>query len=151
MPPCGLLGTKPDYPGCPGKPFQPKRKRAKNMTGRSAALFTWWNLRLSLVLILAILAHGCTSGPEAIQPVRMAVGGEITLSWQPVAGATAYNVYFSTTPGVTKLNGVKIANAANPITLRDLQRGSTYYFVVTAVDGEERESAESAEISRRVD
>jgi hypothetical protein len=81
----------------------------------------------------------------------MAAGGEITLSWQPVAGATAYNVYFSTTPGATKLNRVKIANAANPITIRDLQRGSTYYFVVTAVDGEGRESTDSAEISRRVD
>ena len=38
----------------------------------------------------------------------------VTLTWGPVAGATSYNVYWSTTPGVTTANGTQIAGAWNP-------------------------------------
>ncbi len=58
--------------------------------------------------------------------------------------AASYNVYYSRFPGVTKHNGHKIPDAANPIVLTDLEPDTTYYFVVTAVDktGESNESRE---------
>ena len=66
------------------------------------------------------------------------------LSWNEVPGAISYNVYGSTSPGVTKLSGSKIRNATNPLTINELEPGKTYYFVVTVVNelGESEESSE---------
>jgi hypothetical protein len=70
---------------------------------------------------------------------------QITLAWDGVSKATYYNIYWSSSPGVTKYNGTKIANAKNPQTVKGLKRGETYYFVVTAVS-ESGESEVSDEI-----
>ena len=69
---------------------------------------------------------------------------QVTLQWKPVPDAAQYNVYWSRFPGVTKHNGHKIPDAANPIVLTDLESDTTYYFVVTVVNktGESRESRE---------
>ena len=69
---------------------------------------------------------------------------QVTLQWNNVPGAASYNVYYSRFPGVTKHNGHKIPDAANPIDLTDLEPDTTYYFVVTVVDqtGESKESGE---------
>ncbi len=66
--------------------------------------------------------------------------------WDNVPGAAAYNVFLSTSPGVTVLNSYKIANATNPITIADLEPGTTYFFVVTVEDdsGQIRKSKEIA-------
>ena len=74
---------------------------------------------------------------------------DATLAWDDVPNATSYNIYWSDSPGVTKLNGKKISNVANPHTIKGLKPG-TYYFVVTAVNAF-GESAESAEFSFSVD
>ncbi len=100
-----------------------------------------------MALAPLFLTAGCTQGPRAIPPATQALGGRITLAWDPAPDAASYNVYFSVTPGVTRQNGIRIANAANPITIRDLQRGTVYYFVVTAVSASGVESATSAEVS----
>jgi hypothetical protein len=70
--------------------------------------------------------------------------GQATLAWDNVPNAVSYNIYWGESPGVTKRNGKKIANATNPYTLKKLTHGKTYYFVVTAVDnsGESKESEE---------
>ena len=64
----------------------------------------------------------------------IATGGtnQVTLSWSPTSTATAYNVYYATTSGVTKANGTKIANASSPAVLTGLAAGTTYYHIVTA-------------------
>jgi len=69
---------------------------------------------------------------------------QVTLQWNNVTGAASYNVYYSKFPGVTKHNGHKISDVANPIDLTDLEPETTYYFVVTVVDhtGESQESRE---------
>ena len=55
------------------------------------------------------------TGPAAPTGVSALAGdGQVTLSWSPVAGATSYNIYWSTTPGVTIANGTKIAGSWNP-------------------------------------
>ena len=66
----------------------------------------------------------------------IATGGtnQVTLSWSAVSTATSYNVYYATTNGVTKTNGTKIANATSPAVLTGLTAGTTYYYIVTAVN-----------------
>ncbi len=70
----------------------------------------------------------------------------VSLQWNHVPGADAYNVYWSRFPGVTRHTGHKISDAANPITITDLEPNTTYYFVITAV-GEAGESKESKELA----
>ncbi len=39
---------------------------------------------------------------------------QVSLSWDPVPGATSYNIYWSTTPGLTTADGTEIVGAWNP-------------------------------------
>jgi len=64
---------------------------------------------------------------------------QVKLAWEEVPDATAYNVYWRSTPGVTKDNGSKISNVQIPAVIKNLRSGVTYYFVVTAVKGSRRE------------
>ncbi len=75
------------------------------------------------------------SVPAAPQGV-MAVGGtnQATISWPAVSGATSYNIYYSTQSGVTTANGTKIANATSPAVQSGLASGTTYYYIVTALN-----------------
>lgn len=77
---------------------------------------------------------------EKVETVR------VILQWNNVPDAASYNVYWSRFPGVTKHNGHKIPDAANPIAIRDLAPDTTYYLVVTAVS-KSGESSVSEEIS----
>ncbi len=86
---------------------------------------------------------GCSGN---IPPASYLVSSEVMLTWNEVPGAISYNVYGSTSPGVTKLSGSKIRNVSNPFTINQLQPGKTYYFVVTVVT-DSGESKESKEIS----
>jgi fibronectin type 3 domain-containing protein len=76
---------------------------------------------------------GC-GGSGHIPSAGILTSSEVTLKWQDVPDASAYNVYLSTSPGVTVLNSYKISNASNPITITDLEPGTTYFFVVTVED-----------------
>jgi fibronectin type 3 domain-containing protein len=77
-----------------------------------------------------------------------ATGGtrQVTVAWSGVAGATSYNIYWSTTSGVTTVSGTKISGAASPAVHGSLTDGATYYYIVTAVNGT-GESAPSAQFS----
>lgn len=70
----------------------------------------------------------------------------VTVGWDPVTGATGYNLYWSTSPGVTTASGTKIAGATSPYTHEPLSGGTAYYYVVTA-ENESGEGAASAEVS----
>jgi parallel beta-helix repeat protein len=60
--------------------------------------------------------------------------GQVTISWNAVSGATSYNIYWSTTSGVTKTSGTRISGSTSPFTHSGRTNGSTYYYVVTAVN-----------------
>src|SRR4030066_399063 len=57
-----------------------------------------------------------------------------TVTWNPVTGADSYNLYWATSPGVTKENGTKISGATSGYVHGDLDDGTPYYYIVTAVN-----------------
>ncbi len=85
----------------------------------------------------------------AFPPTNVSVNtgnNQVTISWNVVTNATSYNIYWSITPGVTKANGMKISTVTSPYSNTGLINGTTYYYIVTAVNSY-GESAESSEVS----
>jgi fibronectin type 3 domain-containing protein len=99
----------------------------------------------SIPVAAIILLYGCGEN-KAIIPASRLTSGQVTLSWNDVPQAVAYDVHLSTTPGVTALNAFKISDVTSPITITDLEPGTTYYFIVIAV-GESGQGENSNEIA----
>lgn len=102
---------------------------------------------------LPVSASTNTSQPPVAVPAKptavSATGGtnQITLSWAAVTNATSYNVYYSaSSDGVTQANGILIPNVTSPAVFTDLTPGTTYYYIVTAVNsaGEGSPSVQAA-------
>jgi hypothetical protein len=114
--------------------------------------------RILPALIVCITQSACTPGSEDVSQMAlgalisagngstapenvtvptgvMATGGngQISISWNHVPGATSYNLYWGTAPGVTKGGGTKIANAIPPYTHIGLPNGTEVYYIVAAV------------------
>ena len=87
-----------------------------------------------------------TAPSEPTGLTAIAGDSQITINWTVVPNATAYNLYWSTTSGVSKTTGTKIANITTPYTHTGLTNDTTYYYVVTAVNNY-GESSESNQIS----
>ncbi|MBI3606973.1 MAG: fibronectin type III domain-containing protein [Nitrospirae bacterium] len=94
---------------------------------------------------------GTTGGTLPAAPAGVAAtagDGQVIISWNPVSGATAYNLYMASVDGVNISNynaladGMKHPGVTSPFTHTNLTNGKTYYFVVTAVNaaGESPES-----------
>ena len=100
----------------------------------------------------SVQVNASTGAPAASAPAVptgvAALGGtkQVSVSWTNVSGATAYNVYWSATSGVTTATGTKVSAAANPYLLTGLSDGTAYYFVVTATNAS-GESAPSAQVT----
>lgn len=85
--------------------------------------------------------------PNAPTGVSATAGdAAVTITWNPVAGATSYNIYYATSSGVTKTTGTKITNTTSPRLVSALSNGIIYFFVVTAVNAN-GESVESLEVN----
>ncbi len=85
--------------------------------------------------------------PAAPTGVSAAPGnGQVILSWNPIQNATSYNIYWSTSSNVTPANGTKISSVTNPYTHSGLSNGTTYFYVVTALNSY-GESTGSSEVS----
>jgi len=102
--------------------------------------------------IASTQVSAATNSPVVTVPAApagvTAAGGanQVSISWSSVSGATSYNVYYATVSGVTKTNGGKITNATSPYTQTSLAAGTTYYYIVTAVNSA-GEGAASAQAS----
>ncbi|HEU0188763.1 MAG TPA: fibronectin type III domain-containing protein, partial [Gallionella sp.] len=108
---------------------------------------------VSTLFISACGGGGSTASPSAATVPLAPVGvtattgdAQIQLGWAAVSGATSYNVYYRTSAGVTAANGTKIASATSGGPITGLTNGTTYYFVVTAVNAA-GESAVSSEVN----
>jgi len=91
---------------------------------------------------VSVSAVGAAVGIDApANPRAVAGDGQVTLSWDGVAGATAYNVYMATESGVRPdtysvlAGGVAHLDVSSPFTVTGLNNGGTYYFVITAANG----------------
>lgn len=91
---------------------------------------------------------GTPSVPAPDAPVIASVSpadGSVSLSWNPVADATSYNLYWSTSSG-EGTSGMLLGDVSSPYQHTGLTNGTTYYYVLTAV-GSGGESAPSNEVS----
>lgn len=88
-------------------------------------------------------------GPLLPPEVFMAVAGDglVTLTWIESPGAESYNLYFGEAAGVTISAGTQLEDVSSPYVHTGLNNGTTYYYVVTAVNGRLGESIESDEAS----
>lgn len=66
----------------------------------------------------------------------------IRLSWTAVAGASKYDIYWSTSSGVTTAS-TKISNVTSPYTHTGLNPSTQYYYIITATAGGVESSASS--------
>ncbi|MEM3484076.1 MAG: fibronectin type III domain-containing protein [Candidatus Methanomethyliaceae archaeon] len=74
---------------------------------------------------------GTPSPPAPAIAVQLTPGdGQITISWDPVPGATSYWIYFGTVPGETRN---RITNVTSPYVHKGLTNGTRYYYVVAAL------------------
>ncbi|MBI5178325.1 MAG: fibronectin type III domain-containing protein [Nitrospinae bacterium] len=85
------------------------------------------------------------SAPSSPTGVAATAGNaQATVSWTAVSGATSYNVYYSPTSGAGT-GGTKVTGHTSGNAITGLTNGTTYYFVVTAVNAG-GESASSSQV-----
>jgi mono/diheme cytochrome c family protein len=58
----------------------------------------------------------------------------VSVSWTAVSGATSYNLYWSTTTGITTATGTKVTGATSPSAQTGLADGTAFFYIVTAVN-----------------
>lgn len=118
---------------------------------------------LGVVALAAIVAAVACSSDPVVREERVPEGFEpgaafgilaqpgpsprsITLRWAPVEDAGEYAIYYSTTPGVTPLNGTRILGASSGYVHYDLIAGETYHYIVAGIN-RDFEGAPSAEVA----
>ncbi|MGO8672053.1 MAG: choice-of-anchor tandem repeat GloVer-containing protein [Capsulimonadaceae bacterium] len=81
---------------------------------------------------LATPWYGAPSAPTALSAVS--ANAQISLTWGPAAGATAYNVYMGTAPGSESPLPVATGVTSTGYTRTGMANGVTYYFTVDALN-----------------
>jgi hypothetical protein len=108
--------------------------------------------RVIWVLLVVVLAFGISRWSQQ-QGLGWDFGllsghHKVTLNWTGSAGAASYNIYRTTTSG---RGYVKIGRSQESIFVDTAVRsGEVFYYVVTAVGGDGKESSYSAEMKATV-
>lgn len=115
-------------------------------------------MRSFLILVVATILTACggdttepppaPTGPAAPQNLVAVAGtGKVLLSWDAVAGAQSYNLYWTDDGAApSKSNGNRITGPESPFTHANRANNTEYKYVITARDAE-GEGAESAVVS----
>jgi len=108
---------------------------------------------LAMAVVIFGTVHACGVFGEKFEKVApsnvsaSAADQQVTLKWNSVSGADSYNIYWSAASGVTKSSGTKISGISNATYAHtSLANGTTYYYIVTAVNIVEEGDA-SSEVS----
>src|SRR5258708_2352740 len=99
----------------------------------------WWLLGAGVVTLggCDTVPSGPGGFPAAPTSVTTFTGpeyDEITVVWPDVSGATSYNLYWGTTPALTRQNGTKVAGVSQQFAHSGLMPNTTYYYIVTAAN-----------------
>jgi fibronectin type 3 domain-containing protein len=89
------------------------------------------------------------STPPIASPTNLiATAGDakVNLSWNAVSGAHSYNLKRTVIPGGTYITIATNISSTSYVD-RTVTNGTTYYYIVTAIDGNGKESANSNEAS----
>ncbi len=93
---------------------------------------------LAVLLMAPFLARGATTAPDGVSAI--ALGGKVSLAWQPVGGAISYRVYRGTSAG--SIN-TQVGTSATPsFTDTTVANGTGYYYAVRADDGSQGPASE---------
>lgn len=93
---------------------------------------------LAMLLAAPIVARGAVTQPDGVSAI--ALGGKVSLAWQPVGGATSYRIYRGTSVGSIT---TQIGTSATPsYTDTSPTNGTTYYYAVRADDGTQGPASE---------
>jgi hypothetical protein len=152
----GVFFTAVLSSGCDGR--KSVRSIGTEVSKRSTIKKRWrdFSLIYSLIILTQILL--ACSGEElwrynpakADKPSGLtatADNGQVVLNWPAAYNAAAYNVYYATSPGVSKATGTKSATVVGTsYTQTGLTNGTIYYFVITSVNSS-GESTESSQIT----
>ncbi len=108
---------------------------------------------LAIALAAAACSRAGTGGGGQPSPPAAPTGvvatpgdGQVTVAWTATQGATSYNLYWSSSAGVSKASGTKVPGVTSGHVVTGLTNGTAYYFVVTAQSsaGESAESSPAA-------
>jgi hypothetical protein len=95
------------------------------------------------------LSSNADNSPNTVPLTGVGVAAKAhstALSWDPSKAVIGYNVYRGRTKGENNKKINPVLEASTNYTDRTVMAGATYYYVVTAVDAEERESSYSNEV-----
>ena len=103
--------------------------------------------RLVWMLVMGMMTLGSLeaqlSTPTSLKATLN--NGQVTLTWQPVSGATSYNIYVGTSSGGETF-AYNDSTSPGSSTVTSMANGTKYYFEVTATNSS-GESARSPEVS----
>jgi hypothetical protein len=124
--------------------FQPKIRNAFK-TSASLLVFSWL-----LILAIATPSQSQGSGLSINAGSQLATTQSVTLAWNTSISPNiiGYNIYYGGVSGIYT-NEIATENATN-LTVPGLLVGSTYYFVVTAVNSSGVQSGFSSQLSYTV-
>lgn len=100
--------------------------------------------RLSFLVVIISLIASCSSGggdeggsgtvPIAVSIQAVPGDGKNTITWSSVAGATSYNLYWSTSLDINVNNGTLIENVNSGYSHSGLTNGTTYFYIITTTN-----------------
>ncbi len=113
--------------------------------------------RRVLLLVAALTLTGCGSSktelpPQSFLPAPSGLRiqnspSSVQLSWDAVAGASFYRIYWAQASTVTTATGNMLKSLSTTVLQSGLQEGATYAYVVVAVDERDREGQPSLVIT----